>query len=222
MRRSLAVTALAVAVVGLGSSPAYAHGGGDPRGEGEFVPADPADYPPVEFEACGSVITLSNGDVFEVEERVTELPNGGSLIEFRGDWTVDLVRKSDGATIDELDIGGPGYELARPKGDEVHIVNKLYANSVLFRFGVPPHPADVAAFDEAGIPDLAYFTEGNVELEIVVDAETGEPKSVEFDEVDANIVDLCPLFDEDEDDDHEKDDDHDKSHGKKGHGKHDS
>ncbi len=120
--------------------------------------------------------------------------------------------------IDELDIGGPGYEISRPKGDEVHITNKLYANSLLFRFGVPPHPADVKAFDEAGIPDLAYFTEGNVELEIVIDAETGEPKSVEFDEVDANIVDLCPLFDEDDEDD----DDHDKGHGKKGHDEHDS
>ena len=199
MRRSLSVTALAVAVVGLGSSPAYAHTGeGDPRGEGEFVPADPASYPPVEFEACGSVITLTNGDVFEVEERFTELPDGrGFLTEFRGEWTVDLVRESDGATIDELDIGGPGYEVQRPMGDEVHITNKLYAKSVLFPFGVPPHPADVQAFAEADIPDLAYYTDGNVEVELVIDAETGELKEVEFDEVDANIVDLCPLFDED-------------------------
>lgn len=198
MRRSLTVTALAVAVVGLGSSPASAwDGDGDSRGEGDFLPADPANYPPVQFEACGSVITISNGDVFEVEERFTELPDGrGLLIEFRGEWTVDLVRESDGAMIDELDIGGPGYEVQRTKGDEVHITNKLYGASILFPFGVPPLPVDVAAFDEAGLPHLAYYTEGNVEVEIVIDAETGEPTSIEFDEVDANIVDLCPLFDE--------------------------
>lgn len=215
MRRSLAVTSLAVVVLGVGASPAYADGGeGDPHGEGTFMPADPAGYPPAEFEACGSVITMTTGDVFEVEERVTELPDGrGVRIEFRGEWTVDLVRHSDGAMIDELDIGGPGYSVHRTIGDEVHITDKLYAKSVLFRLGVPPHPVDVAAFAEAGIPDLAYYTDGNVEVDYVIDAVAEELVSVEFDEVDANIVDLCPLFDEDESDHHE-------GHGGKKHDEH--
>ena len=194
MRRSLAVTALAVAVVGLGSSPAYAHdGGGDPRGEGEFVPADPADYPPVEFEACGSVITLSNGDVFEVEERVTELPNGGSLIEFRGDWTVDLVRKSDGATIDELDISGDTWELVSADGTEVLV--ELEGPSIVWAV----NEVERADADEAGQPYFLYYEEGTVLLRLEVDPATGESLAADTlrtDVAEEDEVDLCAVLDE--------------------------
>ncbi len=70
----------------------------------------------------------------------------------------------------------------------------LYGASLLFPFA--GSAVDVAAFEAAGIPDLAYFTdpEQSVEVEITVDAETGEPLEVEFDEVDADLVDLCGPF----------------------------
>ncbi|SFN89579.1 hypothetical protein SAMN05660359_00486 [Geodermatophilus obscurus] len=201
MRRSLAIGALTTLLISLTAGSALATGDhpapdAEETGAEQFVPVDPAFYDEVvQAEACGSIVTITAGDVREVEERVTELATGEVLVEFRGAATVDLVRESDGAVIDELDISGPGYELQRTVGNEVRITNVLYGASLLFPYA--GSAVDIAAFEEAGIPDLAYFTapEESVEVEIVVDAETGEPLEVEFDEIDAELVDLCWLFD---------------------------
>ncbi len=70
----------------------------------------------------------------------------------------------------------------------------LYGAGLLLPF--TGSAVDVAAFEAAGIPELAYSTgpEQSVEIEITVDAGTGEPLEVEFDEVDADLVDLCGPF----------------------------
>ena len=48
-----------------------------------------------------------------------------------------------------------------------------------------------AAFEEAGLPTLGYFSdpEERVEVQLRVDPETGELLDVEFTEVDADVVD---------------------------------
>lgn len=202
MRRTLAVCAVAATLVGVSASTALA----TPEPEGDeyahetddgWVPVDPALYAePIQAAACGGVVTILPGDVFDVEERLTELATGETLREFRGAWTIDLVRESDGATIDELDISGAGWELASPRDGEVRITNVLYGASLLWPYlGVE---ADLAAFEEAGLPSLAYYTDPaeSVEVEFVLNEETGEITDVEFDQVDATITDLCPAFDE--------------------------
>jgi len=225
MRRSLAIGALAASIVGLAASPAYAHGedpseGGQQGDADGFMPVDPSYYEQSpQFEACGSTITMTSGDVREAEERVTELATGETLIEFRGAFTVDLVRESDGAMIDELDIGGPGWEVDAQIGDEVLITQVLYGASILFPAG---GPVDEAAFEEAGIPALAYFQdpEDRVQVEIRIDAETGEPIDVEFTNVDAELVDLCAWFDEGKGDGGDKDHHDGDEHGHHGDAKH--
>jgi preprotein translocase subunit SecB len=200
MRRSLAIGTLTTLLVGLTGGSALATGDhpapdAEDAGPGQWAPVDPAYYEEaIQAEACGSIVTITAGNVREIEERVTELATGEVLTEFRGAATVDLVRESDGAVIDELDIGGPGFDLTQVVGDEVRITQVLYGASILFPYA--GSAVDVAAFEEAGIPDLAYFAdpEQSVEVEIVVDAESGEPLEVEFDEIDAELVDLCGSF----------------------------
>lgn len=195
MRRSLAVSALALSVIGLTAVPASATPPPPEETDDGFTPVDPAYYDQVaEADACGDRITITSGDVREFEERVTVLATGETLTEYRGAFTLDLVRQSDGAVIDELDIGGPAWELVSEVGDEVRITNTLYGASLLWVFA--DSPVDVEAFEEAGVPSLAYFTdpEQSVELEITLDIETGETLEVEFDEIDAELVDLCGEF----------------------------
>ncbi|MGY1606581.1 hypothetical protein [Geodermatophilus sp. SYSU D00700] len=190
MRRAFTIGVLAAAFVGSGAAPALAHGGADEVDDAGFVPVEeviPDYYAPVSFQACESTVTLESGDVREVEVRVTENPDGTTTTEFRGAWTVDLTR-ADGAVIDELDISGPGVEVAGPTGVTV----TLGGPSVLF----PIDEVQQAAWDAAGLPegDLAYFRKGEAEVRVTVDAE-GVPVSEEWVRLDARIVDLCRWFD---------------------------
>src|SRR3712207_5957829 len=191
MRRSTRAGVIVCAAVGatLTASPALAHDG-NPEGSGPWVPIEelqPGFYDPVDIEACGTTVTMTTGDVAEVEGRETPLPDGGILFEGRGAFTVDLTRHDTGQVIDELDIGGPYTE--RISADGTHIVGTYYAPSILFPY---PElgPVDEAAFEAAGIPDLAYVEKGVVTFDLVVDPDTGEAVSEEAD-VDGRIIDLC-------------------------------
>jgi hypothetical protein len=189
MRRSLAVGALAAAVIGAGASPAWA-GSGEDSGGGQWVPVEqliPDYYAPLETNACGSTITISSGDVREVEVRETVLPDGTDVLDFRGAATLDLTRQSDGATIDELDISGPAHQVVSADGTSVDVT--LVGASLLF-----PNPGEEHFFAEAGVPDLAYFTHGEVTLHVTVDPETGEATALTAD-VHAHLIDLCRWFD---------------------------
>ncbi len=212
MRRSLAVSALAASIVGLGASPAWAHGG-EEEPSGGWVPVEtviPDYYEPFEIEACDSTITVEAGDVREVEVHETVRPDGTTVTRFRGDATQDLTRQSDGAMIDELDISGSAVQRVSADGSVVTVT--LEGGSTLFPF---PNPVELAAFEEAGLPVLTYFAKGEVTLRATVNPETGETLSLEFPEVDAKIIDLCTLFDKKKHHDHGDDDDDDDRHGKK-------
>lgn len=127
----------------------------------------------------------------DVEARETPQTNGELLFEARGEHTVDLTRQDTGQVIDELDISGPYVEIFSADGSE--ITAWYYGPSTLFpipEFG----PVDAAAFEAAGIPDLAYFERGVVTFDVVVNTETGEFIS-ETADVDARLVDLCTWFD---------------------------
>ena len=178
----------------LTTSPAWAHDDSPPEGSGPWLPAeelDPTVYDPIDIEACGTTVTVAIGDVREAEGRETVLPNGDTLLEGRGALTADITRHDTGEVIDELDISGPLTELISADGS--HVTAWVYGPAVLFPipdFG----PVDAAAFEAAGIPDLAYFKRGLVTFDVVVNPETGEFISEEAD-VDAHLHDLCTWFD---------------------------
>ena len=211
MRRSLAVGALAVALIGAGASPAWAGGETDPGG-GEWMPVEqlvPEYYSPSDVDACGTTVTVSSGDVREVEARQHLLPDGTLVTDFRGDATLDVTRHSDGATIDELDISGPAREVVAPDGASADVA--LWGASLVY-----PLPGEEQFFAEAGLPDLAYYTDGKVVLHITADPETGMTSSLTAD-VYADVIDLCTWFDHDEGHDHDqcadgKHDDHGHEH----------
>jgi hypothetical protein len=188
MRRSLAVGALAAAIVGVGASPAWA--GEDDGGGGEFVPIEtviPEYYDAFDVQACGDTLTIEAGDVREVEIRTVTLEDGTVVNDYRGDFTMDITRQSDGAMIDELDISGAGHEVISADGTQIDVT--LEGPSVLF-----PNPGEEDAFAEAGLFDLTYFKHGEVTLHVTLDPETGESTSLTAD-VDAHLKDLCTKLD---------------------------
>ena len=198
MRRSTRAGVVIAAAVGatLTASPALAHDDAVPEGSGPWAPAEevlPGYYDPVDVAACGTTVTITPGDVTDAEGRITELPDGRLLTEGRGAQTIDLTRQDTGQMIDELDVSGPYTEVI--SADGTSIIGVYRAPTILYPY---PElgPADAAAFEAAGIPDLAYVKKGVVTFELVIDPETGLAVSEEAD-VDARIVDLCTWFDGD-------------------------
>ena len=188
MRRVLVGTAAAVMVLSGGvASAADTQPPGDDEG---WVPVPEEFYEPVDVEACGSVVTVTGGDVREAELRQQVLDDGSTFLEFRGDRTVDLTRQSDGATIDELDVSGRSWDLVSSDGSEV--VAELNGPVVLWA----GNEVERAAADEAGLPHLMYVQEGTILLRLTVDPETGESTAVDGLRLEADVVDLCGVLDE--------------------------
>jgi hypothetical protein len=188
MRRSVAVGALAAAIVGAGASPAWAGGAGS--GGAGFVPIEtvvPGYYDPLETQACGDTVTVDSGDVRETQIRPVTRPDGTVVNDYRGAATVDLTRQSDGAMIDELDISGRAHEVISPDGGRIDVT--LEAPSILF-----PGPGEEALFEAAGLFDLTYVKRGEVTLHITFDPDTGAELGLSAD-IDARLVDLCRKFD---------------------------
>ena len=210
MRRTTAVSALTLSILGLGVTPALADDP-PPEGppEGVWSPVAEDFYSPLPFEACGRPLVIQGGDVLDAEERVSELEDGTVLIEFRGSATVDILDDEGRVLIDELDISGIGSTLISADGSE--FINILYGASV----GFPFSDVEREAFLEAFGTDLAYWAdpEESVIFSAVVDPETGEVTEVIDITVDAEIVDLCESLDDDHGDKDDKDDDDDKDDG---------
>ena len=222
------LTLVTGACFALVASPAAAHpddhggdghqgdGGYDVVEAGEWTPADPALYEPLEFAACGDTVTIEGGDVRAAEERVSTLENGATLIEFRGQVTVDLTRHADGAMIDELDVSGVGSTLISADGTKVKDI--LFGASIMF----PLFEAEVGPFVDAFGTDLAYFSdpEESVRIRLTTDPATGEVLDVRSIDVDAHIEDLCTWFDDDPRHHHDGDKYHDGDRRHHGDGHH--
>jgi hypothetical protein len=204
------VTGASMALV---AAPAYAHPDSDHHDPvvevGEWTATPPEFYEPITFQACGSTISMEGGDVRRAEERVSVLESGATLIEGRGQVTVDLTRESDGAMIDELDISGPVFTTISADGTKV--TDTLFGASIMFPFAEAERPAFLEAFGT----DLAYFSDPaeSVTFKLLVDPETGEVQRLRSIEVDAHIVDLCQEFDGHGDEHHDHYYDHHHDHG---------
>ncbi len=187
MRRGLVGTAAAVLILSGGVASAEQPA---PREDDGWSPVPEEYYASVEVEACGSVVTIDSGDVREVEQRSEVLDDGTVFTEYRGAQTVDLTRASDGASIDELDISRPGWNLVSADGTEVLV--ELDGPSLIWAL----NDVERAAADEEGLPYLMYFEEGTVLFRLLVDAATGETTAVDGLRLEADIVDLCGVLDE--------------------------
>jgi hypothetical protein len=192
MRRVLVGTAAAVLV--LSGGVASAAEDPKPGGDDGWEPVPEEYWEPFEIEACDSTVTITGGDVRESEMRVQVLDDGSTFTEYRGAQTVDLVRESDGATIDELDISGDAWDLVSEDGTEV--LAELDGPSLLWTM----NEVEEAAADEAGLPYLFWYEEGTVLFRLDIDAETGESTAVDVLRSDVDAVDLCAALDEAADD----------------------
>ncbi len=190
MRRVLVGAAAAVLVLSGGAASASEHPAPDEDDGWAPVPEEYYAGVEVEVEACGSVVTISNGDVREVEQRSEVLDDGTVFTEYRGAQTVDLTRASDGASIDELDISGPSWNLVSADGTQVLV--ELDGPSMIWAL----NDVERAAADEEGLPYLMYFEEGTVLFRLMVDPATGETTAVDPLRRQADIIDVCGLFGE--------------------------
>jgi hypothetical protein len=121
---------------------------------GKYLPVPDDYYAPIEFEACGTTVTMEAADVRDVHYKSRVKQNGSTVLKFKGDATVDLTRASDGAFIDELDISGTAYQYI--SADELTLVDLLGGRSIVA--AASPEEAELMA--EEGLPEVAYYTRG--------------------------------------------------------------
>ena len=199
MRRVLVGTAAAVLVLsgGVASAAEDPAAGGDDGWE----PVPEEFWAPFDAEVCGSVVTITGGDVREAEQRSEVLDDGSTFTEYRGGQTLDLVRASDGATIDELDVSGTGWDLVSPDGTELLV--QFDGPSII----VAADDVQRAAAEEAGLPDFIFFEEDTFLGRLVVDPATQESVTADVLQAPEDVVDVCSLLDEAADDSDDSTDD---------------
>ncbi|MDN4612605.1 hypothetical protein [Arthrobacter burdickii] len=165
------------------------------------VPDEYYDFPPV--SACGTTLTLTSGDVRDVQNKVQVKHDGETVVTYRGGATVDVSVAPDktpgaafpkGAFLDELDISGRGS--VRTSADESTIVVKLQGPSIVYPTG---SQVEAAALAGAGLPEIFIFERGKLTLEIRLseDENAVEPDSVEIlRNTTRDVVDLCQALKE--------------------------
>ena len=191
MRKVLVGTAAAAMVLSGGVASAAE----DPAagGDDDWAPVPEEYWAPFDLEICGSTVTITGGDVREAEVRTEVLDDGSTFTEYRGGQTVDITRRSDGATLDELDISGDTWELVSADGTEVLV--ELEGPSLVWAV----NDVERADADEAGQPYFLYYEEGTVLLRLEVDPATGESLAADTlrtDVAEEDEVDLCAVLDE--------------------------
>jgi hypothetical protein len=145
------------------------------------------------IEACGTTVTLTAGDVFEVEYQAMHQPDGSVRVELRGDYTTDVVRESDGVTIDELDISGLATEVYSADG-----------GTATFSFdGASIYGAldevEVAEFATHGLPRLFYYESGNITERVVFPDDPAATSVVSAEiltDTARGVHDVCDMLDD--------------------------
>jgi hypothetical protein len=173
--------------------------GGAAGTDGKWVPVDESYYEPFTDEACGTEVTVAPGDVREVEVRVTVYPTGDVKTEYRGRATVDVTRESDGASIDELDVSGEGFDIvgAPDEGGRVNLLVSLEGASI----ALPMNDVQARSLEAAGLPEFLFWIGGNVTFREVL--QLGESQESEPETVEAAIIantavgvhDVCDMLD---------------------------
>lgn len=157
---------------------------------GKYLSVPDEFYGTAVVPACGSIVTISYGDVREVEYKARTTHDGGLRIKYRGDATVDI-KRDDYAFIDELDISGRTSETRSKDGLSLRVV--LDGPSLVS----PPSEMESAALTKAGLPTLLYFEKGKLALEVRFSEDFEAPPV--YAEVEQNQVqdssDVCEMLD---------------------------
>jgi hypothetical protein len=145
-----------------------------------------------DIDACGTTVAYGYGDVRRLQYNAAFLKDGTEVVLYRGDATSDLVRASDGATLDEVPNDGPGVETYSPDGLTITFT---YTGPAVF----PAFDAvERAAFRRAGLPTLALYRGGVVSLKIRLspdpNASTDASATILLNRA-QGLVDGCTLLD---------------------------
>jgi hypothetical protein len=150
------------------------------------------------YPACGSHIHVYPGDAFDIRYRASVNDEGETVVEYRGNLTVDVNRLSDGATLDEIGVSGTRFEIFDPDGQTVtydHHGSAIVAAS---------DEVEAQAFTEAGLPEAFLYLSGDLTETVTYDSAPDElgqqfppALSAEITENSTDYVfDLCDLLDE--------------------------
>lgn len=150
------------------------------------------------YPACGSHIFVYPGDVFDMQYRTLINDEGATVVEYRGNLTVDVDRLSDDASLEEVAVSGTWFEIYDPYGQTV-----AYDR---------PGPAIVAASDEveaqafaeAGLPETFLYLSGDLTETVIYDRAPNElgqqfPQALTAEITEnstAYVFDMCKLLDE--------------------------
>ena len=174
----------------------------DPMGGPDWPPADTGGaWLPLPEEvaqafsvaACDSTVTVSSGDVLDVEYSAMHQADGTVRVEYRGEATIDVTRESDGAQLDELDVSGPGYEIFSADGGSITF--SWEGPSIIGAFD----EVEAAVFAAQGLPPLFFYESGNTTERVVFsgDPEAETIESAEFlTDTALGVADVCDLLDQ--------------------------
>ncbi|MEX5270394.1 hypothetical protein [Kocuria sabuli] len=174
---------------------------------GRFLPTPEEFQQPYTVPACDSEITVAPGDVDETEYRALVTAEGDTVVENRGDVTVDVTRASDGAMLDEVAITNRRFVTV--SADDTTITFNIFGPGVV----VASSEEELQAHAEAGLPEAFLFLSGDLAGTLTFESasEPGQEPTLVSVEITENtteyVFDLCDLLDqaaaEDDDDDEE-------------------
>lgn len=169
-----------------------------PSTHGEFLPyPDNVDLNRT-YPACGSDIHVYPGDVFDIQYRALVNDEGETVVEYRGNLTVDINRLSDGATLDEIGVSGTRFEIFNPDGQTV--TYDRHGSAIV----AASDEVEAQAFAEAGLPETFLYLGGNLTETVTYTAAPDElgqqfPPALSAEITENSIgyvLDLCDLLDE--------------------------
>lgn len=164
---------------------------------GKFVPYPDGLKQPFTLPACGSEVTIGPGDVDESEYRALVTADGDTVVEYRGAVTADVTRASDGATLDEVDVSGGGFETYAADGSSVTF--DWSGASIVVAYD----EVEAQEFAEAGLPQAFLYLSGSLTETVTFESapqpgqEVPPVASAEITENSTEYVfDLCDLLDQ--------------------------
>ncbi|MCD1143927.1 hypothetical protein LQU92_01550 [Kocuria sp. LUK] len=164
---------------------------------GKFVPLPAEFFATDTVPLCGSELTIAADDGGTGQYRALVTDEGDTVVEYRGDLTVDITRASDGATLEDVLLDGRAIETY--DADGVTATFDYTGPSMV----VAVDEMDVQAMEEAGLPQAFIYLSGRLSSTITLESapvpgqQPPPAVSVEITENTAEYVfDLCDLLDQ--------------------------
>ena len=172
--------------------------GPPPSTHGKFIPAPEGHLTPYTAPLCDSEVTFTPEPVEPLRYRVLVTEDGDTVVETRGTSAVDIVRDSDGATLEDVEL-------------DFSAIETLYGDGTTFtidRTGpalvIVTDEVEVEVLAEAGLPQAFIFLSGHLKATITLESESGtnpgEPPAVVSAQLEENtteyVFDVCHLLDQ--------------------------